>query len=126
MKKVVHLLRSGRALCGRPGIPGRWSDAERWTPAARDAIEEVLESGTGALCYYCELAFKGEPLPREAYAPVLVLNQFDEQICWCRRCHETFAFKLPVSAAMMSAVLSAFRKDHEFCRKGAAEKGAHS
>jgi hypothetical protein len=33
---TVHLLSEGRALCGKPGVPGNWDPAHRWVSAHND------------------------------------------------------------------------------------------
>ena len=46
---TVHLLDCGRALCGKPGVPGEWNDGDRWVRLAHANLADcepcLLASG---------------------------------------------------------------------------------
>ncbi len=33
---IVHLLHEGRALCGKPGVPGEWGPGHQWVSTSSD------------------------------------------------------------------------------------------
>ena len=45
---VVHILRGGRALCGREGIPNTWNESEKWV-----SWNEVMNSKQNLICKRC-------------------------------------------------------------------------
>jgi hypothetical protein len=44
MSALVHILREGRTLCGKDGLPGEWLDEDRWVE------DTIAEQATCAPC----------------------------------------------------------------------------
>lgn len=118
-RKVVHVLREGRALCGRPGIPSEWSDIERW--CFEDQTDRAAE--VGALCVDCLAVTLGKPPPSSfGKDHVVALSDRSGQVMthWCKHCGGTFKFHLPCSIRLFGAIARVFVKEHQACKR--AEK----
>jgi hypothetical protein len=61
MADVVHLLRGGAPLCGKPGPPGHWTDGDRWVAADHDE----LGPRSAANCTACLAADAGCEEPEQ-------------------------------------------------------------
>lgn len=59
---TVHVLHHGRALCGKPGVPGKWEPGHKWVRLDSD------ESGprSAVNCDGCMRALHEDPLAWEA------------------------------------------------------------
>lgn len=119
-KTLVHLLKGGFALCGRPGPPHEWEAHEKWVSwisVGDDDLERDM------LCERCLAVSRGQPVPESIGLdglPNYVRLLSDETgtlcTCWCQRCNDTFKFYLPCSARLAAGTFKLFLKEHDGCK----------
>lgn len=52
-KPVIHILWSGRALCGRPGLPCDWPKGHEWVAFLANGPNGTLDEMSSATCQGC-------------------------------------------------------------------------
>lgn len=113
-KTTVHILREGRALCGRPGVPGTWNTAEKWV--SFDSVDK-FDGHETMLCTRCKHVHEtGESPPKLGYA-LLVSDRTGQVLTvWCPTCGDAFTFHVPCSVSMFSAIGKQFGREHRRCK----------
>lgn len=52
---LIHILKHGQAMCGKPGVPGDWKDGHRWIGFNRP---DQFEEQSPFTCQPCLFAYK--------------------------------------------------------------------
>lgn len=112
-KVWVHILREGRALCGRPGVVGEWPHTEKWI--SFEAVDKFR--GTAEVCKRCKHVHEtGTPAPRLGHTVLLADRTCQVLTVWCATCGDSFTFHAPCSVSMFSAIGKQFELEHERCK----------
>jgi hypothetical protein len=56
---MIHILRHGRAVCGKPGMPGDWQDGDKWIAPTDDELKDP-NIANRVSCHDC---LRGGPPP---------------------------------------------------------------
>ncbi len=59
---LIHILKHGKALCGKPGVPGDWEDGHRWLRFDRP---DHFEEQSPFMCQSCISVFTQDILAQE-------------------------------------------------------------
>lgn len=114
-KTTVHILREGRALCGRPGVVGEWPHTERWL--SFETVDNADLDAGAVLCEPCKhIHENGTRPPRLGYTVLVGDRTGKVMTTWCQTCGQSFTFHAPCSIPMFSAIAKQFEREHRRCK----------